>query len=70
MLCSLVVRSSLNCTPTHQPVATNSMQLQSAYTPHLHHLSNRKHIWIPAEHLRWLLSIFAEELDHGCLTGF
>ena len=61
-----------------QPVATNSMHLQSIYTPRLNHLSNQRSIWNPVKYLRWSifakkvfrsLAIFAEELHHRCLTG-
>ena len=61
-----------------QPVATNSMHLQSTYTPRLKHLSNRRSICSPVKYLRWSifakivfrsLAIFAEELHHECLTG-
>ena len=61
-----------------QSVATNSMHLQSTYTPRLKHLPNRRSIWNPVKYLRWSifakivfrsLVIFAEELHHECLTG-
>ena len=58
---SHIVRSSLNYFPAHQPAATNSMHLQSSYTPYLQHLSNRRRIWNPMEYLRW--SVFAEIVD-------
>ena len=35
---------SLNCFPVHQPVATNSMHLQSSSTPHLQHLQSEVHL--------------------------
>ena len=49
----LRVRSSFNYFPAHQSAATNSIHLQSTYTPHLQYLSNRRHIQSPVEHLRW-----------------
>ena len=36
---------SLSHYPAHQPVATNSMNLQSTYTPYLQHFSNWRRIW-------------------------
>ena len=40
-----------------QSAVTNSMQLQSTYTPHLQHLQSED-IWNPDEHPQW--SFFAE----------
>ena len=58
---SLIVLSSFNYYPAHQPATTDSMHLQSAYTPCLQYLSNRRRIWNPVEQLR--LSFFAEIVD-------
>ena len=79
---SLKVRSGLKYFPAHQPVAKNSMHLQSTYTLHLQHLCNQRRILHPVKHLQWnflaeivdffrLLIIFAEERlavlqDSGC----
>ena len=50
----LLVWSSPNYFPVHQPAATNFMHLQSTYTPHLHYsTSNQRRIWNPVEHLPW-----------------
>ena len=43
--------TELNYYFVHQPVATNSMHLQSTYTPTLH-LSYRRCIWNPVKQLR------------------
>ena len=56
---SYILHLSLNCFPAHQPVATNSMHLQSTYNPYLQHLSERRHICNPVKHLQW--SFFADQ---------
>ena len=40
----LLVWSSLNYFPVHQPAATNFMHLQSTYTPHLQHIQSEAHM--------------------------
>ena len=40
----ILVWSSLNYFPVHQPAATNSMHLQSTYTPHLQHIQSEAHM--------------------------
>ena len=66
---SLIVWSSLNYYHVHQPVATNSMHLQSTYTPYLQHLSNQRHIWNPFKHLQWSF-LQKQSTSLGCWTGF
>ena len=63
---SLLVRSSLNYFPAHQPMATNSKHLQSTYTLYLQHLFNWSRIWNPVEHLRWE---FFTEIVEGIHKG-
>ena len=40
----LLLWSSLNYFPVHQPAATNSMHLQSTYTPHLQHIQSEANL--------------------------
>ena len=40
----ILVWSSLIYFPVHQPAATNSMHLQSTYTPHLQHIQSEAHL--------------------------
>ena len=40
----LIVWLSLNCFPIYQPAATDSMHVQSTYTPHLKHIQSEAHL--------------------------
>ena len=72
--------SSLNYFLVHEPAATNSMHLQSTYTPHLQQIQLDAHLKssgtsaleLFAEIVNVLrpLGIFVEELHLGGLTGF
>ena len=59
---SIKILSSLNYFPVQQSVPfANAIHLQSTNVPHLQHLSNRKRIQNPVEHLQW--NFFAKKVD-------